>query len=268
MINYKFSMFNYKLATRKRQLRGLPGQTFVVVRAHTFRAGFTLVEILVVMGIIAMMSTLAVNGYMSYRRTALLDLGADNLVSQIGAMKAKATYGSNGTAKFDEVKCKLSQANGSPDCIAPSENEPKCYGVVFEKSDNAFVVKSFNVNFGDKKVWNLGKGAWEYDGCGKYDAAKATALELDSQLKIFSINGEKKESGQYSAVGPLLFRYLPPNGKLEVVDVDSSGKPVILTDLESIKFKVSYGVSDDENYQREIKLDFSNGKFSVNKIAK
>ncbi|MBP9771235.1 prepilin-type N-terminal cleavage/methylation domain-containing protein, partial [Candidatus Gracilibacteria bacterium] len=35
--------------------------------------GFTLVEILVVMGIIAMLSTLAVNGYLTYRRSALLD---------------------------------------------------------------------------------------------------------------------------------------------------------------------------------------------------
>lgn len=232
--------------------------------------GFTLVEILVVMAIIVMMSTLAVSGYMSYRRTALLDLGADNLISQIGAMKAKATYGSTSDAKFKEISEKLkSDYVAAPGGTVAEKDLAKCHGVAFEKSvtGETFDVKNFKVDFNNKKVWK--NTAWEYQGCGDYDATtKATALELDSQLKISGISCKNTDGSGCTIGEKFVLRYLPPNGKLEVVDVGSSGKPVILTDLESIKFKVSYGVSDDENYQREIELDLSNSKFSVDKIEK
>lgn len=224
--------------------------------------GFTLVEILVVMGIIAMLSTLAVNGYLSYRRSALLDLGADNLVSEINAMKAKATYGSGTDAKYLEIKKALEskekvKADSSVEA-KPNPNPSKCFGVVFEGKEKAFTVSSFSVDFFKTRIWK--DSIWQYKGC---DVLKTKqALSSDAQIQIVDIVGELKKGGSYSPMGSLILRFLPPDGKLEFVDIGNLQS----VDLKTLKIKVSYGDTTDPNYQREIVLDLSSEKFSVNKI--
>jgi prepilin-type N-terminal cleavage/methylation domain-containing protein len=226
------------------------------------KKGFTLVEILVVMGIIAMLSTLAVNGYLSYRRSALLDLGADNLVSEINAMKAKATYGSGTDSKYLEIKKALeAKVVDKKEKTIVVANPAQCYGVVFEGKAGAFTVSSFSVNFVNTKVWR--NNIWQYQGCDKLDSSKGKQkLSSDAQMQIVKIDGELKKGGAYSPVGPLILRFLPPDGKLEFVDM---GNPQTV-ELKTLKIKVSYGDTEDLNYQREIVLDLLSEKFSVNKI--
>lgn len=227
--------------------------------------GFTLVEILVVMGIIAMLSTLAVNGYISYRRTALLDLGADNLISQINRMKSKATYGSSGVnaAKFEEIKGKLDGGGGSVEAVAvgDDQNKPQCYGVVFESS----AVKSFSVDFFNTKVWKPGKQSWEYQGCEDQvgDSSKL-ALEIDPQMQIFGLSGIASDDSVYSPTGgkTLILRFLPPDGKWEVGEVAADNKFTMLS-LKNINFSLRYGSDTDPNYQREINFDLTNMKASI-----
>jgi prepilin-type N-terminal cleavage/methylation domain-containing protein len=224
--------------------------------------GFTLVEILVVMGIIAMLSTLAVNGYLSYRRSALLDLGADNLVSEINAIKAKATYGSSTDAKYLEIKKALeSKVVEKKVATKDEKNLAQCFGVVFEGKAGAFTVSSFSVDFVNTKIWN--NGIWQYQGCDKFDSKKRTQkLSSDAQMQIVKIDGKRKDDSSYSPVGPLVLRFLPPAGKLEFVDM---GNPQSV-DLKTLKITVSYGDTTDPNYQRAIVFDLANAKASVNKI--
>lgn len=218
--------------------------------------GFTLVEILVVMGIIAMLSTLAVNGYLSYRRSALLDLGADNLVSEINAMKAKATYGSSTDAKYLEIKKKLEAKAGEKKVKTEAKPNPaKCFGVVFEGKPGAYTVSSFSVDFFKTKIWK--DSIWQYKGC---DVLKTKqALSSDAQMKIVGITDEKGTN-----YAKLILRFLPPDGKLEALG--SVGGVDKIVEAKTIKITVSYGDTEDLNYQREIVLDLLSGKFSVNKI--
>ena len=221
--------------------------------------GFTLVEILVVMAIIAMLSTLAVNGYLSYRRSALLDLSADNLVSQINAMKAKATYGTSTDAKYQEIKKQLdskTRATVDSNATRAVENLPKCYGISFEKSvtGDTFNVNSFAVDFVNTKVWNTANQSWGYQGCNdSSNKDSKLSLDLDSQMKILSIAVDGN-----SAYDKLTLRFLPPDGKLEVVGVAD--------DAKILKILLSYGGGMDLNYQREVDFNLANAKATVNKI--
>ncbi|MBI5753597.1 prepilin-type N-terminal cleavage/methylation domain-containing protein [Candidatus Peregrinibacteria bacterium] len=234
-------MFNFQLSIRKKKIE---------------RGGFTLVEILVVMGIIAMLSTLAVNGYLSYRRSALLDLGADNLVSQINAMKARATYGSNSSGQFEKIKNELQKSGqGASESSTQIADKPQCYGVAFEKNAavDSYSVKSFSVDFDNRKFWNPDTQNWEYKACGNYDSASALDISLDSQMQIFR---------DYTPNAGFVLRFLPPNGKLEVVNIAEPTK--VLDGV--LKMKLRYGTDSDPNYQREINLDLLSGKFTVKNV--
>lgn len=217
--------------------------------------GFTLVEILVVMGIIAMLSTLAVNGYLSYRRSALLDLGADNLISEINAMKAKATYGSSTDAKYLEIKKELESKEKLKEDSAKKADPAQCYGVVFEGKAKAFTVSSFSVNFVHTKIWK--NGIWQYQGCDVFKTTdKKQALSSDAQMQIVDIVDDK--GGKYSK---LILRFLPPDGKLEALG--SVGGVDKIVDAKTIKITVSYGDTVDPNYRREIIFDLANAKAHV-----
>lgn len=230
--------------------------------------GFTLVEILVVMGIIAMLSTLAVNGYITYRRSALLDLGADNLVSQLNAMKAKATYGTSNDTKFQDIKKEL----GAKTPVIPANpanpvkiedltgGTAKCFGIVFEKVNGTFVANSFEVPFLNTKVWKYESQSWGYKGCDdlKVDSPKQS-LNLDAQMKILSVSYDGNVT-----YDKLVFRFLPPNGKLEAVG--NIGGPGKILEPKIVKIIVSSGDTLDPNYERQIELNLSNAKAVVKPI--
>ncbi|MCX6735239.1 MAG: prepilin-type N-terminal cleavage/methylation domain-containing protein [Candidatus Peregrinibacteria bacterium] len=228
--------------------------------------GFTLVEILVVMGIIAMLSTLAVNGYITYRRSALLDLGADNLVSQLNAMKAKATYGTSTDKKFQDIKKELgAETPANPVKIEDSAGgTSKCFGIVFEKSNDKnvgnFTVKSFEVPFVNTKVWKHVSQSWGYKGCDDLkDNSPKQSLNLDAQMKILSVSYDGN-----TTYDKLVFRFLPPSGKLEAVG-NLEGPDKIL-EPKIVKIIVSSGDTLDPNYERQIELNLSNAKAVVKPI--
>lgn len=230
--------------------------------------GFTLVEILVVMGIIAMLSTLAVNGYITYRRSALLDLGADNLVSQMNAMKAKATYGTSTDKKFQDIKKEL----GAKNSVVPADSvkieelaggTAKCFGMILEKANvggvTNFTANSFEVPFVNTKVWKHESQSWGYKGCDDLkDNSPKQSLNLDAQMKILSVsfNGTNYDK--------LIFKFVPPNGKMEVFGNGKILEPQ--KDIEIVKIIVSSGDTLDPNYERQIELNLSNAKAVVKPI--
>ena len=55
----------------------------------TKKKAFTLIELLVVIGIVMLLSFTAINGYLDYRKNALLGLAGDDVLSQINQQKTQ-----------------------------------------------------------------------------------------------------------------------------------------------------------------------------------
>lgn len=205
------------------------------------KKGFTLVEILIVLGIVSLLSFLAVNGYISYRKSTLLDFAADNLISQINEMKSRAMHGGGDSVKFEEIKAELSGGevlSGEVESVSS-----QCYGIYFEKSGDVFVAKSFTQPFVNKKEWDVVAGKWNYRGCGDFaPGAGDIILEKDSQVNIIEIDDS-------AVVGNFVIRFVPPNGEVEVSE---DAQPFI---ADFVKIKMQYGLDVDPQYQREIILD-------------
>ena len=98
------------------------------------KKGFTLIELLIVMAIIATLSVLAVSSYIQYRKSALIDLNTDNLISQISQMRGSAIYKDDNGVKFEKIKAGLDgvfvEAGGEE--VDLNADKAKCYGVEFK----------------------------------------------------------------------------------------------------------------------------------------
>jgi len=198
------------------------------------KKGFTLVELLIVMFIIAVLVTLSVGGYTAYRKAALIDLNADLLVSQIDEMRDKTIHG---TQFGDSLKC---------------------FGLKFSKADSdsegLYEMMAVSYGFTDRKVWNPVSQKWEYEGCGVEDVTPLI-FEMDPMVNVESIEiGEGSNFTEFTADN-LAFRFVPPDGNIEVVGQGIGG---------NILVKLRYGNGVDQRYSRTVSIDLTTGKIVKN----
>lgn len=208
------------------------------------KKGFTLMEILVVMAIAMVLSSLAVNGYLQYRKSALIALSADNIVSQISALRGETIHGiSSGDV----------------------EGGRSCRGIYFEKTDDGFLAKSFSQSFVGKKVWGGESAGWIYQGCGDSLSAdlEFRDFELDEQVHIKTIGDELGSGFEESVV----LRFVPPKGDLEFRENFGSDFENDFSNGEGMRIKIQYGLSDDSDYQKDIFFDFFNLKAHVEEVV-
>lgn len=194
------------------------------------KKGFTLIELLVVMAITIVLSSLAVNGYLQYRKSALIALSADNIVSQISALRGETIHGIGAG----------------------------CRGIYFEKTDEGFLAKSFSQPFVGKKVWGGENAGWVYQGCGDFDANAMGEdgfrnFEMDEQVHVKTIEDELGNELTESVV----LRFAPPKGDLEF------GQNL----GEGLRIKIQYGEGEDSNFQKDIFFDFLNLKAHVEEVV-
>lgn len=231
------------------------------------KKGFTLVEMMVVISIVALLSVMAVNGYLSYRKSALVNLSAENIVSQISAMKSDSTYGGGNEERKEEIKAELGgevfdDGAGSGDEASDSgKGTYKCYGVSFFGDDeDGFSAKGFSQHFNGKKVWNDVNEEWVYEGCGAVDALGGGVggetmdhpFELDSQIFVGDFAFPADFDGHCS--GQFFIRFVPLDGHAEV-SCDGGNFNVIGKDF-SASFSVSYG-KESEN-KKTVSLNLGN----------
>lgn len=190
-------------------------------------------EILVVIGIIAMLSTLAVNGYVSYRRQTVLDFAMDNLISQMNQLHSNALYGEVSGDRLATLK----ESGGQVD-VVPSE--AFCFGMKFTQVDDEYVVKSYKVPFDGKKAWK--QGQWQYIGCPEPKEEDLQAVELEPEVKIlaqgeeFYLVAEPPEGKMSNSAGEREFKLSLINRN----DPTVTDKRVISVDLEALQFIKGY----------------------------
>ena len=188
------------------------------------RKGFTLVELMIVMAIVAMLSTLSVNGYLQYRKSTVLALSIDDFLSQVAQLRAETIYGEVEGKRLKEIE--ESRAASEKE-IAFGEVQVVCKGLYF--SDGVF--RSFEQSFSDKYFWNGNE--WIYEGCS--GEMIFSELELDDQIK-FDFDKD------------FYLRFVPPFASIES-DVG----------LDLLELNMYYGSNSDVSVP--IFFDVKNGKF-------
>jgi prepilin-type N-terminal cleavage/methylation domain-containing protein len=196
------------------------------------KKGFTLVELLIVMFIIAILVTLSVGAYTAYRKVALIDLNADLLVSQINEMRDKVVHGT----EFGESL--------------------KCFGLKFEKDAEADVgtykMSAISYDFTDKKVWDAVLKKWLYEGCNGESDDKLI-FEIDPMVKVDSIKSGIDSGIQEFTGDALAFRFVPPNGDIEIAESEIG---------DNLFVKLRYGEGTDERYSRIVLINLTTGKIT------
>lgn len=216
------------------------------------KGGFTLVELMIVIFIIAVLSTLAVNGYVQYRRSALLDFAADNFVSQLYALKDKAVHGAYGESEYEAITNAILEGSALPQ----GNDEPKCFGVKFFEPDdlNLLGAEKFEIGFDSKK--GLENEVMVQIGCPQstvgVDTYISSSFELDSLVKVEGVYDDSR-----AELSGLSIMFVPPDGELKVYDNvgEYSG-----TFVEVV---FQYGESIEDRYKKSIFIDSKSGKAEV-----
>lgn len=192
---------------------------------------------MMVVALVMILSTMAVSGYVTYRRSVVVDLSADNLVSQIDELRARTVYGKLGNEREQDILAALAEGE---EFLGDRDVSALCYGVLFDKQEGEFVVKGFSQPFSSRKVWRNELGGFGFVGCGDApEVEEGYDLELDEGVII---TGED--------VDDFFLRFVPPNGMME-------------NDLrDEVQLQIEYrGVND--GLSRTLSVDPINEKISI-----
>lgn len=206
------------------------------------KEGFTLIELILVIFIIAVLSTLAINGYTQYRRSALLDFAADNFVAEFYALRDKTIHGNYGG----------------------EEESAKCYGLYFQHVDGIVEIKKIEIPYsGLKKPTEIneeGDFSWNFETCDKStlvaDLPNFESLGKDESVKFVEVYDD--ENG--SVLSDFAILFVPPDGNIEL---DLFGQAL---SLQKVKVVIKYGESDENQFKRNVFIDLTSGKLSVTNV--
>ncbi len=199
------------------------------------RKAFTLIEMLIVVAIIAILAMIAVGAYGSARRSAQIDLMADNLVSSL---------------KYQQSLSKAGKVVRESDQVGDEEQsvQTKCYGMYFSKNGGESGENGDGtplIQFVETPYYAVHPKKPAADVCELSEAALRD-FDIEFDLELFTIQkyGIDQESDR------VLIMFKPPFGRIFIGDdLNSIATPERgLTPF--IKFGIRYPDSDDEKFFR------------------
>ncbi len=195
------------------------------------RKAFTLIEMLIVVAIIAILAMIAVGAYGSARRSAQIDLMADNLVSSLKYQQSLSKAGKvvRETAGFGEGE---------------ESQQTKCYGMYFSKNggeDGAPLIQ-----FVETPYYAVYPKQSAADVC-KLNDAELRDFVIEFDLELFTIQKDDLDR----ELDQVLIMFKPPFGRIFIGDnLNSDLAPPERGYDPYIKFGIRYPDSDDEKLFR------------------
>lgn len=209
--------------------------TFIEFYPSWDKRGFTLVEILIVIFIVALLSVLAIGGYSEYRKLTLLNYSADSVVSQIMELKDRVVYGIENEVVDENIVS-------------------KCTGILFESNSN--LTNRLSVEYSAKKRWDDIKNEWVQGNCNIDDSTawEKIPFELDQDVEFenafYVARGIK-----YGVSTDTILLFVPYDGKVLLKEILSN----LPLEADEIGFEIKYTNSEDAKFKRVIKIDLKSG---------
>ncbi len=233
------------------------------------KKGFTLVEILIVIMIIGILATSAVGGYTSYRRSALLSLSADDIVSQINFMRDRVIHGDYKSIRKDEIICDLMNGESEggvegcevdDDSIDVDDSSSSCFGFKYGVGELSLFSQDFNI-----RKENI-SGEWVYKGCDNNFLTAGVIdlidLKMDEIIGIDSVKKFDKDENYLGELDTFYLRFSPPDGKIEYF-VHNDGTPIDYDNVDEVVVSLKYG---ETVYRKEIVFDINAETITVRDV--
>jgi prepilin-type N-terminal cleavage/methylation domain-containing protein len=189
------------------------------------KKGFTLIEVLIVIGIIGALSMLSINGYMDYRRSAILDLSVDNIISQILQSQSRARFGEVSSQKFDEIVSRLENPDFDEGDLVKEDS--RCFGFYFINEEGEFRIKGFSLSFLNLKNYDILTKDFVYSGCDDF----SNRVDFD-----FVYENDISFDSDEKPLSDMILYFSPPSG--EVFSSIDSG---LNFGKEDFSFLIKYG---------------------------
>ncbi len=228
------------------------------------KRGFTLVEVLIVIMIVGVVSAMAIGGYSSYRRAALLDLAADNILAQIYQLRESTVFGDFGSERYDQIRSFLETGELDEDAEIVQTNA-KCKGLLISKEigEEDYDMGTFLDEFSGLRIFRAGE--WQFTGCVSRPNVftlgfETRRFEIDENIFVEEILYKNNLNIEY-----FVMRYLPPEGDLEV-SVD--GRPFArdLDEEDVVEIVIRYGDTNDNALKRKIIFDLSDNIGFISRV--
>ncbi len=215
------------------------------------KRGFTLIEVLIVVTIVALLSALAIGGYTSYRKSTLIDFTADSIISRIYELKDNAILGNYGRERLNLIQLSVKEGEfqlSGKDMEDEESKGARCFGLYYEDGE----IGTFEMVYSGKKELKdsffVSEGCIGIDGVFNFDIEPVETDELVQIEEVKLIQGNNE-----SVLDTFMLVFMPPDGGVLV-----KGDGAYLNRDSLLEIIIGYGAGGENLFKRALLIDLNN----------